>query len=182
MSGSNEDLAGKSRAELLELCKERGLKATGWKKERMLQELGSPAIETEKPDPEAAKKAVEEKQAETQDKVEAPATGKEASLQERMKARTGYCAAIGCTCESWLPEGMDVNRFWPMCACGHTQWSHAPNGESRPAVADPEGHPEKKDSDDLGGDVAVVEGEGGDDEGEDHEDHADEDGGVRHSE
>lgn len=180
MSGSNEDLAGKSRAELLELCKERGLKATGWKKERMLQELAGGS--TEKPDPEAVKEAIKEKQAETETKAEAPATGKEASLQERMKSRTGYCVAIGCSCEAWLPDGMDANRFWPMCSCGHSQWVHAPNGESRPVVADPEGENKEKDSNGLGVDVAATEGEGGDNEGEDHEGHTEEKGDVEHPE
>ena len=33
------DLEALSRAALLELCQEKGLKATGWKKERMLEEL-----------------------------------------------------------------------------------------------------------------------------------------------
>ena len=148
-----EELKGKSRAELLELCRARGMKATGWKKERMLQELGSPAVETEKPDLEAAKKAIEEKQAETQDKVEAPATGKEASALERMKARTGHCAAIGCTCEVWLPNGMDGNRFWPTCSCGHTQWVHAKPGEKRPEPPKPQTNQEApEDADDAGPD------------------------------
>lgn len=34
-----DDLAAKSRAELLDLCKEQGWKATGWKKDKMLEEL-----------------------------------------------------------------------------------------------------------------------------------------------
>lgn len=152
---SPEELKGKTRAELLELCRARGMKATGWKRDRMFTELtgetpppkpasgpdraaAAEAVakkqeETEKPDPEAAKKAVKEKQAETQDKVEAPATDKEASLHERMKARTGYCAAISCACASWFPNGMDANRFWPMCDCGHTQWVHAKPEDKRPA-------------------------------------------------
>lgn len=42
----DNNLEKKSRAELLELCKAQGLKASGWKKEKMLEALGgSPATE-----------------------------------------------------------------------------------------------------------------------------------------
>lgn len=127
-----DDLKGKSRADLLAICKERGYKATAWDKGKMLAVLtgeeAPPVSKTER------KKKVEKaiKERKSSDSDEPAATGKEASTQERMKARTGYCAAIGCACEVWLPNGMDSNRFWPTCACGHTQWVHAKPEDKRP--------------------------------------------------
>ena len=119
-----DDLKGKSRADLLAICKERGYKATGWDKGKMLAVLtgeeAPPVSKTERK--KKVEKAIKERKSSGSDE---PATGKETSAQERMKARTGRCEAIGCTCEVWLPNGMDGNRFWPTCACGHTQWVHA---------------------------------------------------------
>ena len=128
-----DDLKGKSRADLLAICKERGYKATGWDKGKMLAVLtGEEAPPVSKAErKKKIEKAIEERKSSGSDSDE-PVTGKEASAQERMKARTGHCAAIGCTCEVWLPNGMDGNRFWPTCSCGHTQWVHAKPEDKRP--------------------------------------------------
>lgn len=128
-----DDLKDKSRADLLAICKERGYKATGWDKGKMLAVLtgeeAPPVSKVERK--KKVEKAIKERKSFGFDSDE-PVTGKEASAQERMKARTGHCAAIGCTCEVWLPNGMDGNRFWPTCSCGHSQWVHVKPEDKSP--------------------------------------------------
>lgn len=128
---SPEELKGKTRAELLELCRARGMKATGWKRDRMFAELTGetpPPKPASGPDRAAAAEAIAQKQEETEkpDSDVAPKGAKAKSLKERLASRTGSCFAVGCKCESWIPGEMDVNRLWHMCAdCTHTQWVHS---------------------------------------------------------
>lgn len=107
-------LEGKTRAELLDLCKARGLKASAWKRDRMFAELtGSEAP--------AAPVARENKLAQ---QLEARETVSVASVQARLALRTGRCVSqSGCKCEKYEADRKDAFG-WQTCECGHTNWSH----------------------------------------------------------
>lgn len=121
-----EELTGKSRADLLVLCQARGLKASGWKRDRMYEALtGTGPAEVTKPDPKEVAAAIEERLDESENAQAATSNKKELAMHERLKLQTGACIAIRCRCEGWIPGGMDANRFWNVCDdCGHTQSVH----------------------------------------------------------
>ena len=122
------ELEGKSRAELLEMCRARGLAATAWKKERMAQAL----LSGEEPAARATVGRVKDPSPgallATQLSARAAQEGRDAAVrrarEERLK-RTGPCQSRnGCACEVYEPAGSDAFG-WQLCACQHTQWAHA---------------------------------------------------------
>lgn len=111
------EVEGKTRAVLLELCRERGLKATGWKRDRMVAAL------TGGVEPEPAKKP---ERARVQERQRPDGQSSGPSLAEKLAERTGACEAQHCTerCETWEP-GYKDSFGWQNCVCGHTQHVHA---------------------------------------------------------
>lgn len=110
-------LEGKTRAELLTYCQQAGLKATAWKRDRMYGALtGAEPAEVKAP-----------KVAVIADQLERREAGADAAkaLEERLK-RTGRCLSTACrdACGAYEAGGKDAFH-WQLCACGHTQWSHA---------------------------------------------------------
>lgn len=110
-------LEGKSRAELLEYCKQAGLKATAWKRDRMHAVLTGVVDKTETT-PVTAVIAEQLERRETGDLAKR-------ALELRLK-RTGRCLSTVCDalCESYL-AGVKDAFGWQLCECGHTQWAHA---------------------------------------------------------
>lgn len=125
---TTEDLAGLSRADLLARCQAEGMKATAWKKERMLEELlklGKPADEqaAEEPGPPADEKPNEP----------GPPGGPSApprrcgwcngapmwSMHHEgcRKRRDRHECACPCRAEGWerppYPEGAQLSKFNP---------------------------------------------------------------------
>lgn len=110
-------LAGMTRAQLLEICREKGHKATGWKRDQMLAVLESGEAPAAKAKPNVL--AAQMEQRETNDQAVLKA-------REHMLARTGRCVATVCraACQSYEAAGKDAFN-WQLCDCGHTQWAHA---------------------------------------------------------
>lgn len=114
------ELTGKTRAELLEMCQARGLKASGWKRDRMYSALtGAEAPESTKKNVLADQLDKRREERETGDQVVAKA------LANRLK-RTGRCLSTVCELEcQGYEEGARDAFHWQLCTCGHTQWAHA---------------------------------------------------------
>jgi len=125
------ELAGMGRAQLLELCRARGLAATAWKKERMAQALATGEAPRARP----ARAGAPAGAAGIRDQLAArrEAEGLDAAAAKaraKMEARTGRClSASGCACEAW-EAGMKDAHGWQLCECQHTQWTHAPAGQA----------------------------------------------------
>lgn len=114
------DIEGKTRAELLEMCRARGLAATAWKKERMEQALLTGEQPARRPAREPAQRAAIAEQLEERE------SGAEAAkaLASRL-LRTGRCLSTTCEigCQGYEEGARDAFR-WQLCTCGHTQWAH----------------------------------------------------------
>lgn len=124
------ELEGKTRADLLELCRARGLRATGWKRDRMFAALTG----GEQP---AAKRQV----APSAGTVPAAKRGDgevAAKAREHRLQRTGACEAVVCkaACPAYEEVGKD-DFGWHTCLCGHTQWAHQKTeAQAAPAQAE----------------------------------------------
>lgn len=120
-----EELAGKTRAQLLELCRARGLKATAWKRDQMYQALTGSLPEPpagKAPGKNALASQLERRREAAEDGAAAAKKAKEALAQ-----RNGHCAATGCTCPSYQPVWRDAFG-WECCHdCRHTRWAHSPD-------------------------------------------------------
>ncbi len=115
-----EALAGKTRADLLELCRQAGFKATAWKRERMAAALtGAEEPPAPKANVLAGQLDKRREERETGDQAVAKA------LANRLK-RTGACQSTVCAiqCQQY-EEGHKDAFHWQLCTCGHTQWAHA---------------------------------------------------------
>lgn len=114
-------LEGQTRAELLEICRGRGLHATAWKKERMLAALmgqDGPVAETKKDNVLAS-------QLERRWDDAGSPSAERLKLEKELALRTGRCLSKnGCKCEAYV-VGMKDTFGWQMCECQHTNWSHA---------------------------------------------------------
>ena len=107
-----------TRAELLGLCKEAGLRATGWKKERMAEELGR--LARPGPEPEAP-----------QGEGEAPADPgdeeQEAAKRPDSERRTGWCFP---TFPMWSHQHLGCpardGRADCACPCHEDGWTRPP--------------------------------------------------------
>jgi hypothetical protein len=114
------ELAGKTRAELLELCRARGLKATAWKRDRMHAALTGQDV----PVPEPRKNVLA---GQLEARREENGSGSDARrAAENREKRTGACQSLACSygCEAYAFERRDAFG-WHTCVCGHTQWGHA---------------------------------------------------------
>jgi hypothetical protein len=115
------ELEGKTRAELLELCRARGLKATAWKRDRMAAALTGQDEPVEKtPKANVLAGQLEAKRLERED----PGAEARKARESRLK-RNGACQSRnGCRCEAYEYARRDAFH-WELCSCGHTQWAHA---------------------------------------------------------
>lgn len=120
------ELAGKTREELLAMCRERGLAATAWKKGRMEQAL----LAGEAPAPGRVARVKKTDNALAQQLARRSEDGSRDAelkkLRERLELHTGPCQSKnGCKCEGWVPGGHDAFH-WPICeTCTHTRHAHA---------------------------------------------------------
>lgn len=116
------ELAGKTRADLLEMCRARGLKATAWRKEQMFAALTGQDEPVEK----APKKNVLAGQLEKRRDDAGSLDAERRKLKEQLALCTGHCLSKnGCKCEAYVPGDHDAFH-WPIClTCSHTQHSHA---------------------------------------------------------
>ena len=114
-------IAGKTRAELLNLCRAVGLKATAWKRDRMAAVLTG---EEQLPTP-AAKADVKLTKPAPRPLAEEGDAARKRALENRLK-RTGKCLSTVCelACSAYEEGRLDAFH-WQLCTCGHTQWAHA---------------------------------------------------------
>lgn len=116
------ELAGKTRADLLEMCRARGLKATAWKRDRMFAALTG-QDEAMAPAP---KKNVLASQLERKRDEAESGDAAVRKAQENMAKRTGKCLSTVCLLQCQAYEKGHKDAFhWQLCSCGHTQWAHA---------------------------------------------------------
>ena len=122
------ELEGKTREQLLGMCREAGLAATAWKRGRMLAVLtgAEPAPEPKRREANgvnltnpAPRPLAEEGEA-----------ARRKALEQRQK-RTGACQSTTCAMECPAYEEGRLDAFhWQLCTCGHTQWAHAEAGQA----------------------------------------------------
>lgn len=122
------ELEGKTREQLLEMCRARGLAATAWRRERMHAVLTG-AEEAPAPKPRAKADGggnalaaqLEQRRLEKGQQDQEAARAR----REHLAKRTGRCLSKnGCQCEAYEPGKKDAFG-WQMCECQHTDWSHA---------------------------------------------------------
>lgn len=122
------ELEGKTRAELLELCRSRGLKATAWKRDRMFAALTGQDEPVEK----APKKNVLADQLDAR-REERSGEADAKKARENMLKRTGACQSTVCRAGCQEFELGEKDAFgWTMCLCGHTMWAHSPADQPAP--------------------------------------------------
>ena len=116
------ELEGKTRAELLELCRARGLKATAWKRDRMHAALTGQDEPVEK----APKKNVLAGQLEKRRDDAGSLDAERRKIKEQLALRTGHCLSKnGCKCGAYVHGARDAFN-WEICVeCGHCRWTHA---------------------------------------------------------
>lgn len=114
------ELEGMTRAQILDLCKARGLSATAWKRGRMI------AVLTGQEEAPAASTRVKKEsgnvlaqQLARRDQVVSE------DISAKLAKRTGACqSASACECTGYAKGRRDAFG-WQMCVCQHTQWAHA---------------------------------------------------------
>lgn len=121
------ELVGKTRAELLEMCRAAGFKATAWKRERMAAVLTGDEVEV------PTKKNVLAGQLEKRRDDAGALDAERRKIKEKLALRTGHCLSKnGCRCEAYVPGGQDAFH-WPIClTCAHTQHAHAKEEQCSP--------------------------------------------------
>jgi hypothetical protein len=123
------ELEGKTRAELLELCRARGLKATAWKRGRMEAALTGQDEPVEKTPKANVLAGQLEKRREERENGDAAAK----RARENMLKRTGACQSTVCKAGCQAFELGEKDAFgWTMCLCGHTMWAHSPADQPAP--------------------------------------------------
>jgi hypothetical protein len=114
------DLEGRTREQVLALCREAGLAATAWKRGRMVAVLTGA-----EPAPSPRARAVKITEPAERAPASADAAVYLAKVLEQRRSRTGPCQATTCraACQAYEEGARDAFR-WQLCSCGHTQWAH----------------------------------------------------------
>lgn len=129
------DLLEKSRAELLELCRAAGYKATAWKKETMIAVLTGQQSSSVAGSEAGAAAAARPSGNALAKQLERREQNPTAEAKANLAARNGACVSVTCvragTCTAYVPGEKD-DFGWQMCLCGHTKWAHE---KDQPAAA-----------------------------------------------